>query len=240
MPKQKKACAACGEHPSIARELCTRCYQRARAAGAPAVQQHTPKKARPVECWYCGSGTPPIIGDSPGLCSTCYGRRRRTGSWGRPTRPTEEQRFWARVNKNGRRVEYMETECWEWDRPAPSGYGKLTFHGKDEHAHRASWMLAHGAIPDGLHVLHHCDNRACVRPDHLFLGTNLDNILDMRAKSRQPHGTAHHMAKLTEDLVREVRRRAVTETVGAIAADLGVSRACIHAAVQRWTWVHVD
>jgi hypothetical protein len=66
-------------------------------------------------------------------------------------------------------------------------------------AHRVAWEIANGSIPDGLFVLHHCDNRACVNPEHLFLGTNWDNIRDMRAKGRD-----YRMMKPRSELIRSL------------------------------------
>ena len=99
-----------------------------------------------------------------------------------PARKPIGDRFWPKIVRRG------PDECWEWQAAKSTrGYGKLGAPGTDagcEYAHRVSWELHNGPIPDGMHVLHHCDNRICVNPQHLFLGTNLDNILDMRAKGR--------------------------------------------------------
>jgi len=92
------------------------------------------------------------------------------------------ERFWKHV------APMMDDRgCWEWAASRqPSGYGQLMEQTKRVplYAHRLSWQLHNGSIPAGMHVLHHCDNRGCVNPDHLFLGTNYDNILDCKQKGR--------------------------------------------------------
>ena len=75
--------------------------------------------------------------------------------------------------------------CWEWTGAQfANGYGAFQVNGKTVRAHRFAWELAHGPIPEGIRVLHHCDNRLCCRPDHLFLGTDADNAADKIAKGR--------------------------------------------------------
>jgi hypothetical protein len=92
-----------------------------------------------------------------------------------------EDRFWPKVNKRG------PDECWEWNGcTKPFGYGFISRRpsGNSELAHRVSWELANGPIPDGLYVLHRCDNPPCVNPNHLFLGDYGDNARDRAAKKR--------------------------------------------------------
>lgn len=88
-------------------------------------------------------------------------------------------------------------------------------------AHRAAWMVTHGQLDDDVRVLHRCDVRNCVRPDHLFLGSQADNVLDAMSKGRHRPPSA---IRITDEQVREVRQRAAGgETNKAIAASLDVS-----------------
>lgn len=97
-------------------------------------------------------------------------------------RPSLAQRLWERVDKGD--------GCWDWTaRVNENGYGVIAASYRKRYAHRASWELTYGPIPDGLCVLHRCDNRRCVRPDHLFLGTRQDNSADMVAKGRSTRRT---------------------------------------------------
>lgn len=101
-----------------------------------------------------------------------------------------------------------ECGCWIWERQLDdNGYGTIRIDGAMTKAHRASWAAFKGPIPRGTKVLHQCDIRCCVNPDHLFLGTQLDNMQDMISKGRQANfaGEANTNSKLTESQVAEIR-----------------------------------
>ncbi len=165
----------------------------------------------------------------------------------------EVDRFWTKVAKG--------EGCWEWTAARSSGYGVITRRdqnrGHSIYAHRLSWELHYGPIPTGLWVLHHCDNRGCVRPDHLWLGTVQDNLADMRAKGRgyvpEPRrGTEHHWfgadhrgernghARLTAADVITIRARlARGDKRTIIASDYGIHRGTLMNIQNRRLWSHV-
>jgi hypothetical protein len=110
------------------------------------------------------------------------------------------QRFWEKVNIAG------ENECWEWQASRNSkGYGCFSVDGIIKLAHRVSFELANGDIPEGLFVLHKCDNRLCVNPVHLFLGSHIDNMRDMIRKNRQAKGSKNGRSKLTISDIQIIR-----------------------------------
>ena len=106
--------------------------------------------------------------------------------------------------------------------------------------HRAAWEMANGAVPDGLSVLHHCDNPLCVRADHLFLGTHRDNMADMVAKGRSTKGERNAKTSLTENDVRAIRRAtAEGEPERSIARRFGIGYSTAYRVGHRQSWGHV-
>jgi len=137
-------------------------------------------------------------------------------------------------------------DCWLWvGARLKTGYGVLWVQGRNVLAHRLMYSLFVGPIPEGLSVCHRCDVPACVRPEHLFLGTPADNTHDMMAKGRAvfggPPGERSGAAKLTDGDVRDIRRRVLDPGVtrAQLAREYGLSFTSLDAVVQRKTWRHV-
>jgi len=141
-----------------------------------------------------------------------------------------KERFFEKVNKTD--------TCHEWtSHIQPNGYGQFSKDGKAQYAHRVAYELHNGEISDDLHVLHKCDNRKCVNPEHLFLGTFNDNMTDMVIKKRQAHGINNGHAKLTDNQVREIRNLSGTQEE--IATIFGVTRSLISMIKSRRIWKYV-
>lgn len=121
------------------------------------------------------------------------------------------------------------------------GYGRAKYAGKVISAHRLAWQLFRGTIPNGLCVLHSCDNRPCVKPAHLFLGTFLDNAKDRDKKGRTAKGEKVGLAKLTENKVIEIRRVYSEGIVSQqyLAEKVGVHPSIVSDIIRRKTWKHL-
>jgi len=131
-----------------------------------------------------------------------------------------------------------KTGCWNWTggRNA-TGYGCVYVGNRPRFAHRVSFELSYGEIPKGMCVCHRCDNRRCVNPSHLFLGTKGDNTRDMIAKGRQARGSTHGFSKLTDSGVAALRE-ANDSDVPCLARELGITEKYareIRAGRRRWT-----
>lgn len=141
------------------------------------------------------------------------------------------------------KVEEVPESCWIWKAGKLSGgYGHFEF-GKGNYflAHRFAYELYHGPIPLGLHVLHHCDTPSCTNPEHLFVGTHRDNMIDRARKGRdnfrRPCGEEHSFAILTEEEVRVIR--VWDGPLADLAARYGVAKSTIKGIRARQKWKHV-
>lgn len=165
------------------------------------------------------------------------------------------ERFWSYVDVRS------DDGCWEWQKTrAPNGYGRIYIGKKGYCASRWIYGVLHGPIPDEMQVCHRCDNRACVRPDHLFLGTRSDNMRDCASKGRnimqrKPHlsslhlkrcrsnvkGERHGNAKLNAQDVLAIRARLKSgERAALVASDFGISEPYARAIARRRSWAHLS
>ncbi len=165
------------------------------------------------------------------------------------------QRFWAKVEKTA--------DCWLWRGGLnENGYGVFRLNNRTVLSHRVAYELSNGTIPDGLLVCHHCDNPPCMRPDHLFIGTNADNVRDRVEKGRSAKGGAakgekhwskthperiargekHGRAVLAEEEVRAIRSRYQTGVITQyrLAEEFGVRKGTISRVLRRESWAHVQ
>lgn len=160
---------------------------------------------------------------------------------------TELARFWAKVNKAGPVPEHAPElgRCWEWTGATDGrGYGRLTVASRWCTAHRRSFEMANGRIPEGLFVLHRCDNPACIRPGHLRLGTPSENTRDMHAKGRAarlgPVGEQNSHAKLTARQVVSIRERFDRgELIVHLASEHDLAVSAVSRIVNGRAWQHV-
>lgn len=156
-------------------------------------------------------------------------------------------RFWSKTDKNGPIMPGMASRCWMWTSGSDRyGYGRFSIGGIKYKSHRIAWLITNGAIPEstdhhGICVCHRCDNRICVNPDHLFLGTNADNIRDRDSKGRISRGDAHYAAKLRSSDILSIRSRYSVGriTMMSLALEFGVSSQTIGKIINRRIWKHI-
>lgn len=153
------------------------------------------------------------------------------------------------ANRFNRKVKVIAvTDCWEWfGNRFTNGYGQINVGNRMLLAHRVAWELKVGPIGRGLRVLHRCDNRACVNPSHLFLGSQSDNIRDMDIKGRRKpnprRGEKHANSKLTNEAVLYIRlhykRGDLQFGGGALSKKFGVSAPLVNMIARREIWKHI-
>lgn len=161
----------------------------------------------------------------------------------------EEKRFWAKVNKDGPLPDQSNPhyagldQCWVWKATkfTKNGYGSFTTRGRSWPAHRVVNYMTTGILPRDREVCHKCDNRGCVNPNHLFLGSSKDNATDACKKGRKAHGETHGRRVLSESQVLEIRslHRDGMHSQRKIARIFNVHHRTINGIVLRKGWKHL-
>ena len=174
------------------------------------------------------------------------------------TRTLSQERGMAAISKSfWDHVDIGESdECWEWQRSkTPNGYGRLRYTIERNkytnlYAHRYAWELVNGPIPDGMFILHKCDNPSCVNPSHLYLGTQSDNIRDRVIRGRNGHppedtpkrvGSQVSVARFKEEEIPVIRDLYASGKISirGLARKYDVSPSVIHSIIHRVTWKHI-
>lgn len=173
-----------------------------------------------------------------GLCRKHYYRFMRYGDVNFTKIDTREMTIKEKLYKHSEVV----GECLEWTGIIlKEGYGRIFIKRKPFSVHRISYEQHIGKIPDGLIVMHTCDNRKCINPNHLKAGTHADNSADMVQKNRQKNGSSHYRSKLTEQKVLEIIKASRSgESNKSIADRYSVSPGTVWFIVKGLTWKHVS
>lgn len=131
--------------------------------------------------------------------------------------------------------------CWLWGGDQRNGYGKACYEGKYYALHRLSWSLVNGPIPEGLFICHKCNVKTCVNPDHLYAGTQTQNMADRKRTGKPwgPKGENTGKAVLTDRDVIEIRRLKSERSVKDIAALYNMSASTVFKILSRTTWRHI-
>lgn len=176
----------------------------------------------------CNQCNKPYTGQGSRFCSIpCFQQ------WFKEQKPLEK-RFWSKVQITDL------FSCWTWVACRnKDGYGIMQINNKSTLAHRTAWELCNGPIPARTCVLHKCDNRSCINPSHLFLGSQQDNITDMMNKGRHVASKGEHsgVSKLTEKdvlAIRSLKQQRITNE--SIAAKFGISQSTVYKIASRATW----
>ena len=151
------------------------------------------------------------------------------------TKPLTKERIEEKI------LRMPEAGCWIWmGGTTVRGYGQIESKGMKHYAHRVSYELFVGPIPKGMYVCHSCDNVSCVNPNHLFLGTQKENLQDMASKGRSTRGSKNPMAKLSEEDVKDIKYLINTGLSSKdLGVEYGVSSAAINLIKQGKRWNHV-
>ena len=220
---------------SVCRGYCRKHYDQAKSCGLLVVESYQRNEGN--ECSHFGCNRPARI---KGYCTKHYQRFRKTGTTEssdisiiREMTISERLKYCSSINEI--------TGCWNWKKHISNdGYGVISINNYPVRAHRASYSEFVREIPEGDHVLHKCDNRKCINPAQLFLGTNDDNMKDRNEKGRTCKGEDRSNSKLTEDQVREIKRKfANGEDYKKFYKDYPVSGKCLRNIRDGKAWKHV-
>lgn len=166
------------------------------------------------------------------LCQNHYMQERRAGRLESREKEAPQQYVLARIKK-------MESGCWEWQQSKYNGYGRLVRDGRSWPAHAYSYTAFVGPIPDGMQINHKCHNRVCVNPEHIYAGTQKQNVKDMNDAGRrnQARGSRDGNSKITEEIAKEIFNH---EGIARLAAEkFGVSISLVYAIKKKQIWQHI-
>lgn len=214
--------------PIHAKGYCTKHYQRIKNTGKLELKEK-------LEGCVVANCNKPIKGH--GYCSKHYYRMRRHST-------IEVSRIigddCARLKSH---IKIDDNGCWIWQASITSfGYGRTSLGGRLTQAHRASWAVFKGEIPLGMQVNHKCHVRSCINPEHLYIGTQVDNMRDMRLAKRKvvKLGSENATAKLNEGQVMQIRKLLESKKyASSIALQFNVSESAIFAIKRGKTWKHL-
>ncbi|MGI9345548.1 MAG: HNH endonuclease [Gammaproteobacteria bacterium] len=146
--------------------------------------------------------------------------------------PHRTKKFWGSV------VVRKPYQCWEWSGPKhPIGYGRFAGH----QAHRIAWFLTFGDCPVDQEIMHLCDNRSCCNPNHLLAGTHEQNMGFAAAQRRMPYGENHYSTKLTEDDVKNIRKKVRQgQSQEGVARLYGITQSSVSHIVSGKAWKYVS
>lgn len=143
--------------------------------------------------------------------------------------------FWKRAINQKRIIDESIGECWETARDRM----QFSFQNKMMNAHRIAYIIKNGEIPDGLLIRHKCDNSKCINPEHLELGTHLDNMRDRQERGRTTKGVQHHSAKLNDEIAMKIYNLKDKVSMSQIARDYGITKQSVSSIWKKKSWKHI-
>lgn len=147
-----------------------------------------------------------------------------------------------RILNRFKNIKIDKNNCFLWRGSTSGGYGQITINYKVYYCHRIAYILFKGKIPEYICVLHKCDNKLCINPDHLFLGTDKDNMQDRDNKNRQVKGEKHGSSKLIKNNVKEIlqtKNNDLPYIRNSLAIKFNVTRGAINHIINKRQWKHI-